>query len=60
MADLPADHESELRPGDTSGVDLGQLAERLRWTPRERLRYFLDMVRFVEQARRARRVPTDA
>ena len=62
MADLPVDHESEirLRPDDAHDVDMSQLVERLRWTPRERLRYFLDMVEFVELARRARRVAPDA
>lgn len=32
-----------------------QLLERLRWSPRERLRYLEDMVAFQERARRARR-----
>jgi hypothetical protein len=31
-----------------------QIAERLCWTPKERLHYLLDMLAFEERARRAR------
>ena len=31
-----------------------QIAERLAWTPRERLAYLLDMLEFEERAHRAR------
>jgi len=34
-----------------------QIAERLAWTPKQRLDYLLDMLDFEERARRARRVP---
>jgi transcriptional regulator with XRE-family HTH domain len=38
-------------------VDRTQIAERLRWTPVERLRYLCDMLAFEERARRARLLP---
>ncbi len=38
-------------------VDDDQIAERLSWTPRERLQYLLDMLAFEERARSARPVP---
>ncbi|MBI4486756.1 MAG: helix-turn-helix transcriptional regulator [Acidobacteria bacterium] len=38
-------------------VDRDQIAERLRWTPVERLRYLCDMLAFEDRAHRARRVP---
>jgi hypothetical protein len=34
-----------------------QIAERLRWTPKQRLDYLLDILAFEERAHRARRVP---
>jgi transcriptional regulator with XRE-family HTH domain len=37
-------------------VDRAQIAERLRWTPAERLRYLRDMLAFEERAHRARPV----
>ncbi len=36
--------------------DRSQLVERLDWTPRERLRYLVDMIAFEQRARRARRL----
>jgi hypothetical protein len=36
-------------------VDLDQVVERLRWTPKQRLDYLLDMLAFEERAHRARR-----
>jgi hypothetical protein len=41
---------------DRAPVDADQIAERLSWTPRQRLRYLLDMLDFEERARRARRI----
>lgn len=43
--------------GQAADVDDDQIAERLSWTPRERLRYLLDMLAFEESARSARPVP---
>ena len=33
-------------------VDLDQITERLRWTPRQRLHYLLDMLEFEDKAHR--------
>lgn len=49
----PQHPEPLARPED---FDMGQIVERLRWTPQERFRYFLGMVEFLELARNARRV----
>ena len=38
-------------------VDRTQIAERLRWTPVERLRYLCDLLAFEERAHRARPLP---
>ena len=38
-------------------VDEDQIAERLAWTPHQRLRYLLDMLAFEERSRRALQVP---
>lgn len=35
-------------------IDWDQLAERLSWTPIDRLRYLTDMIAFEERARKAR------
>ncbi len=35
-------------------VDLDQIAERLSWTPRQRLQYLLDMLAFEDKAHRAK------
>lgn len=43
--------------GGAVDVDDDQIAERLSWTPRERLQYLLDMLAFEERARSARPVP---
>ncbi len=43
--------------GQARDVDDDQIAERLSWTPRERLQYLLDMLAFEERARSARPVP---
>lgn len=36
--------------------DRDQIRERLRWTPKQRLDYLLDMLAFEGRARQARRV----
>ena len=36
--------------------DRDQIRERLRWTPKQRLDYLLDMLSFEERARRAKSV----
>jgi len=41
---------------DDEPVDADQIAERLSWTPKQRLAYLLDMLDFEKRARRARRV----
>ncbi len=41
---------------DAEAIDLGQIVERLGWTPIERLRYLLDMLDFEEKAHRAKSV----
>ena len=46
-----------MGPGGTEDED--QIAERLRWTPKQRLDYLLDMLAFEERARRARPVTRD-
>lgn len=51
-----AGFETRIQLRDASSVDHDQLAERLRWTPLERLRYLADMVAFEQRARAARRV----
>ena len=51
-----AGFEPRIELEDLSSVDFDQLAERLRWTPLERLRYLADMVAFEERARAARLV----
>lgn len=43
--------------GQALDVEDDQIAERLSWTPRERLQYLLDMLAFEERARSSRRVP---
>jgi len=50
-----AEPASEI--GGALDVDDDQIAERLSWTPRERLQYLLDMLTFEERARSARPVP---
>lgn len=47
--------ESSELPDSTDG-DRDQIAERLCWTPKQRLEYLTDMVAFEERARRARRL----
>ena len=39
-----------------SELDASQIAERLRWTPQERLDYLLEMLDFEERAHSARRL----
>lgn len=51
-----AGFEARVELVDVSSVDRDQLAERLRWTPAERLRYLTDMIAFEDRARRARAV----
>jgi hypothetical protein len=42
---------------DAIAVDADQIVARLSWTPRQRLKYLVDMLDFEERARAARRVP---
>ena len=46
--------EPQIVWGAREDVDRSQIAERLSWTPRQRLTYLLDMLDFEERARRAR------
>jgi hypothetical protein len=48
------DVESSLPLVDHDDND--QIVERLRWTPKQRLDYLLDMLAFEERAQQARRV----
>jgi hypothetical protein len=48
---VAADEASRGEPFDRADDD--QIAERLRWTPKQRLDYLLDMLAFEERARRA-------
>ena len=43
-------------PPQNDDSDREQIIERLTWTPKQRLRYLVDMVAFEERARRARRI----
>jgi hypothetical protein len=43
-------------PDPTDNADRDQIAERLGWTPKQRLVYLVDMVAFEERAHRARRL----
>jgi hypothetical protein len=45
----------ERAPSQVDAADRDQMAERLRWTPKQRLAYLADMIAFEERARRARR-----
>jgi hypothetical protein len=58
MAGLPpsASPQTERAPSQVDAADRDQLAERLRWTPKQRLAYLVDMIAFEERAHRARRV----
>jgi len=52
----------ESAPDDTAalpgaGTDADQIVERLRWTPKQRLAYLLDILDFEARAVRARRLP---
>jgi hypothetical protein len=49
-----ADIQADSAAPELDEADRIQIAERLRWTPRERLDYLLDMLAFEERARRAR------
>ena len=51
----------ELEGAETSeAVEIDQIVERLGWTPRERLRYLVDMLAFEERARQARPIPPES
>lgn len=55
---MSARAEAGSRVLGSSGLsedERSQIAERLRWSPRERLQYLLDMLAFEALARRARR-----
>jgi len=43
-------------PSPIDDSDRDQIAERLGWTPKQRLGYLVDMVAFEERAHRARRL----
>lgn len=52
----------ERAPDDTAVLpaaetDADQIVERLRWTPKQRLAYLLDILDFEARAVRARRLP---
>jgi hypothetical protein len=53
---LPANPLTERAPAQIDPADRDQIAERLRWTPKQRLAYLADMVAFEERAHRARRL----
>lgn len=44
------------KKGQALDVEDDQIAERLSWTPRERLQYLLDMLAFEERAHSSRPV----
>lgn len=52
VADMQATHAAP----ELDEADRKQIAERLRWTPKQRLEYLLDMLAFEERARRAHRL----
>ncbi len=54
MADSGRGRGEATAPTDDSDRD--QIAERLGWTPKQRLDYLVDMVAFEERAHRARRL----
>ena len=47
-------YELELSTRRSDDADLEQIRQRLRWTPRERLLYLVDMVEFEGRVRSAR------
>jgi hypothetical protein len=47
--------ETDELPQDVNG-DRDQIAERLGWTPKQRLQYLVDMLGFEERAHRARQM----
>jgi hypothetical protein len=51
-AKAPGGSPAERPNGD---VEADLIAERLSWTPRERLAYLVDMLDFEDRARRAKR-----
>ena len=54
-----ADEHPDQTPGAETSADHSDddlIAERLRWTPKQRLDYLLDMLEFEERARRARKL----
>jgi hypothetical protein len=55
MSARAEERSGELDPSGLSEDERSQIAERLRWSPRERLQYLLDMLAFEALARRARR-----
>jgi hypothetical protein len=48
--------QAEREPAQIDDADCYQIAERLHWTPKQRLAYLVDMIAFEERAHRARRV----
>ena len=58
MADLQlsASLQTERTHPQIDDADRDQIAQRLRWTPKQRLAYLVDMVAFEERAHRARRL----
>ncbi len=56
QAVVPREVGDESSPAFVDPADDDQIVERLRWTPKQRLEYLLDMLAFEERARRARRV----
>lgn len=47
--------EEPGQPTPFDDSDRAQIAERLAWTPKQRLQYLVDMIAFEERAHRARR-----
>lgn len=50
----PFDHSMPPNVEDES--DRAQILERLRWTPKQRLAYLVDMISFEQRAHRAKLV----
>jgi hypothetical protein len=49
-------HENVISATEDSEHEEGHIAERLSWTPKQRIQYLLDMLAFEERPHRARRL----
>jgi hypothetical protein len=56
MVTVESSDDDRCDPAALGGADEDQIIERLRWTPKQRLDYLLDMLAFEERAGRARLV----